>query len=169
VLTQQAWLTRRWCKLSRSDTTPSPLLGPPGTWQLVHALEEFDGDLLLAALTEQGFVMQHDAVEPSEVFRDLAFAFRASSGDAAASRAEAQARIADDMKRQDTYMIEHRQHTKAGKAAPIANIPGVVVFFLRSMDMLQGLCTRRARECRPNTPNTRPDQIAALQHSTAPE
>ena len=48
----------------------------------VHGLEELDGDLLIKALVGLGIQMQAEEIEPFEVFRDLMFEFRDSSGDA---------------------------------------------------------------------------------------
>ena len=46
------------------------------------------------------------------------------------------------MRRGDVYMADAREHVRSGKRAPVEAIPGVVVFFMRSVDMIQGLATR---------------------------
>ena len=136
--------------------------------KMVHALEEVDGDVLIEALVELGFRMVADEIEPSEVFRDLAFSFRDSSGDAAAARQEFQQKMDDDMKRGDVYMKDARQHVKSGKKAPLEAVPGVVVFFMKSIDMIQGLATRLGvQDVKLLAPMTTRARQTLLAHATA--
>ena len=109
---------------------------------MLHALEELDGDLLLSALVGLGFRMRSSEIEPSEVFRDLLFTFRDSSGDAAASRALNKAKLHQDLKRGKVYSKDAKEHVKSGKKPPLEALPGCVIFFVRTVEMLQGLATR---------------------------
>ncbi|CAK0910249.1 unnamed protein product, partial [Prorocentrum cordatum] len=113
-----------------------------GMCQLVHALEEFDGDLIMQSLQNLGFVFQSDEVEPTEVFRDMMFFFRSSEGDAESSRAKVREKVDEDMRRGEIYSKDAKQHVKQGKKAPLEALPGVIVFVFRTIEMLQGLCTR---------------------------
>lgn len=110
--------------------------------QMVHSLEELDGDLLLHALLALGFVMNAAEIEPTEVFRDLLFLFRESRADAQEARDQFNQKLEDDMRRQKVYSQEAKQHVQQGLKPPVEALPGVVIFFVRALEMLQGLCTR---------------------------
>ena len=89
-----------------------------------------------------GFVMNAAEIEPTEVFRDLLFLFRESRADAQEARDQFNQKLEDDMRRQKVYSQEAKQHVQQGLKPPVEALPGVVIFFVRALEMLQGLCTR---------------------------
>eukprot|EP00966_Prymnesium_polylepis_P037256 864848-Prymnesium_polylepis.1 len=112
-----------------------------GFCRLVHALTEQDGDGLIGALVSLGLKLNVEA-EPFEFLASLMFAFRDSEADAGAARQKHKANIANEQKRDKVYKKHAKQLKKAGEKPPLEAIPPEVVYFFRTVDMLQGLCTR---------------------------
>ena len=104
---------------------------------LVHALSELDPDRLLASLTSLGFVF-NQTPEPFDALRALLFVFRNTEADAATSRRKVRAKSREMRGRR----VARREAAKEeGRTLEPPAVPGVVVFFMRTVQMLQGLCT----------------------------
>ena len=104
---------------------------------LVHALSELDPDRLLASLTSLGFVFKQTP-EPFDALRALLFVFRNTEADAATSRRKVRAKSREMRGRR----VARREAAKEeGRTLEPPAVPGVVVFFMRTVQMLQGLCT----------------------------
>jgi len=140
-----------------------------GFCKLVHALSEQDGDGLMDALIGLGLNLHVD-YEPFEFLAGIAFAFRNSDADATAARKRHKDNLDKEHARDTVYKKDTKSRRKAarkqeqraekdggvqseaaheetqkprsGDTSVMAAIPPEVVYFFRTIDMLQGLCTR---------------------------
>lgn len=104
---------------------------------LVHALAELDADRLIGSLRDLGFVF-HSTPEPFDALRGLLFAFRNTESDATVSRTKARAKVKELRARGKARRARAKEQ---GEEEKFPSVPGVVLFFFRTVQMLQGLCT----------------------------
>ena len=104
--------------------------------RMVHALTETDGDMLIQALVSLGLKMNVE-IDPFEALASLMFAFRNTESDEKISREAMRKQIGKQEKRGEVYREIGKERKKKGEKAPLEALSSELIYFLRTVDMLQ--------------------------------